>query len=228
MTDEQAKAVQEIAKTSRELGHFLGKVFGTVPEDVAGLLLGDWLREYRIRNCAKLRSNTLQILRECGHSGPTRAVMPKFGVALLDAVSIEEDEELHDLWARLLANAMDPGFKHDVNRSFITILQDFTPLEAVLLKRLHRFTVAQPKEQKFDVRTKHFRKDVGDDRIGRHVIPKDNVLVAWMNLDRLGCVDITRGAREIRHASMTELGLALARACMELSPTSTSGVPPAT
>jgi hypothetical protein len=57
ISDEQTKAIQEVAKTTGtgldlvgKAGFYVGWVLGTVPSDLVGLLGGDWLSRVRIRN----------------------------------------------------------------------------------------------------------------------------------------------------------------------------------
>jgi len=42
ISDDQAKAIQEALKTLQGFGGFLRETFGTVPQDLVGLLGGDW------------------------------------------------------------------------------------------------------------------------------------------------------------------------------------------
>ena len=56
------EAVKETAKLTRELGGFLSKVFGTLPQDTIGVLGGDWLHHIRIRNAYRLQRRTEEIL----------------------------------------------------------------------------------------------------------------------------------------------------------------------
>ena len=56
ISDEQAKAIQEALKTLQGFGGFLRETFGTVPQDVAGLLGGDWLKVRRAENLARTAS----------------------------------------------------------------------------------------------------------------------------------------------------------------------------
>ncbi len=51
-------AVKQVAQLTRELGGFLGKVFGTLPQDTVGVLGGDWLHHIRVRNAKKLQKRT--------------------------------------------------------------------------------------------------------------------------------------------------------------------------
>jgi hypothetical protein len=44
ISDEQARAIQEALKTLQGFGGFLRETFGTVPEDLVGVLGGDWLK----------------------------------------------------------------------------------------------------------------------------------------------------------------------------------------
>jgi hypothetical protein len=54
ITDEQAKALQEALRTLQGIGGFLKQTFGTVPEDLVGLLGGDWLKARRLENFARI------------------------------------------------------------------------------------------------------------------------------------------------------------------------------
>jgi hypothetical protein len=54
ISDEQAKAIQEALKTLRGLGGFLRETFGTIPEDLVGLLGGDRLKVLRAENLARI------------------------------------------------------------------------------------------------------------------------------------------------------------------------------
>ena len=75
-------------------------------------------------------------LAENGLDAPTRLLPYKVGVPLIEAASLEEDDDLQDIWARLLANAADAESGVDVQRRFVTILQDFNRLEAQVLSML--------------------------------------------------------------------------------------------
>jgi hypothetical protein len=107
--DEQAKAIQEVAKTTgtalelvEKAGAYIGWVLGTVPADLAGVLGGDWLGQIRIRNLARYKEQTEEILLARGVTDAT-PVSPSLAVPLLRAAADETRGELQDLWARLLA-----------------------------------------------------------------------------------------------------------------------------
>ena len=134
-----AKAVEETAKTGRalveagsDLASFVGKALGTVPEDTVGLLGGDHLRELRIRNLDKISRKTEEILRERGVEDP-ESIGPIALLPALEAASEETDETLQDMWANLLANAMDPNKDTSLQRVFIETLTQFEPIDALVL-----------------------------------------------------------------------------------------------
>ncbi len=133
---EGARAVQEVAKTTgkaldaaQEGGAYLSRMLGTVPEDVVGLLGGDLLRQYRIRNWHRISQKTFNKLDQRGveQMEPLNA---KVIVPLLEAASNEGDETLQDMWAELLANAMDPDCDVSLQRVFIDTLKQFEPIDA--------------------------------------------------------------------------------------------------
>lgn len=139
--DEQAKAVQEVAKTTgttielvQKAGEYIGLVLGTVPADLVGVLGGDWLAQVRIRNLARLKDRTAEILRSRGVIDII-PVSPSLAVPLLRAAADESREELQDLWTRLLANAMDPN-RGTVRLSFIDAVKKMDLTDALVLRKL--------------------------------------------------------------------------------------------
>ncbi len=141
---ESARAVQEVAKTTgraleiaKKAGPFLKRVFGPLVENAVGIA-SDRLGYYRLTQFYLLLDKTKKLLADRGIGAP-RPVPPKLAVPLLEAATIEDDEDLHDLWARLLANAMDPNAP-EIRRSFIGILKEFEPNDAKLLAYVYHAT----------------------------------------------------------------------------------------
>jgi len=138
-----AKAVEETAKAGRafveasssDLARFLGKALGTAAEDTVGLLGGDYLHELRLRNLDKISRKTEEILRKRGVEDP-EPIGPKALLPALEAASEESDETLQDMWAELLANAMDPNKDTSLQRVFIETLKQFEPIEALVLQKI--------------------------------------------------------------------------------------------
>jgi hypothetical protein len=147
ISDEQAKAIQEVAKTTgsafelvSKAGAYVGWVLGTVPADLVGVLGGDWLAQVRIRNLARYWERTKEILRDRGVT-ETVAVSPSIAIPLLQAAADESREELQELWARLLANAMDPKL-NNVRYTFIAAVKAMNPTDALVLRYLHSNSIS--------------------------------------------------------------------------------------
>ncbi len=118
MSDEEAKAVQEVSKAiqdvartaqqiMRQTGPFVGRVFGPVVENAVGIL-SDRLAYYRLERFFGLVNKTKDLLERHGVTAP-RSVPVPVALPLIEAATIEEDERLHDRWAALLATAMNPA-----------------------------------------------------------------------------------------------------------------------
>ena len=136
---EGIKAAQEVAKTTGKAldaaqagGAYLARMLGTVPEDVVGLFGGDLLRQYRIRNWHRISQKTFDKLDQRGVE-QLEPLNAKVIVPLLEAASNEGDETLQDMWANLLANAMDPDRDVYLQRVFIDTLKQFEPIDARIL-----------------------------------------------------------------------------------------------
>jgi len=62
----------------------------------------------------------------------TEPLSAKIITPLLEAASEETDETLQDMWATLLANAMDPNKDTSLQRIFIDTLRKMEPIDALV------------------------------------------------------------------------------------------------
>ena len=183
MENEEAKAVQELAKlgsraldSTDHLGNFLSRVFGTLPEDVVGVVGGDWLRHIRIRNVAKLAQRTEEILRNRGILDQTEPMSPSVALPLLHAAQDETREQLREMWARMLANGMDPKRCDSIRQSVISAVKNFDPLDAIVLQKA--------------VNKSSFNQDLVENRYLREVlgVTADELELSISNLTKLKCI----------------------------------------
>jgi hypothetical protein len=142
-----AKATEETAKTTgkafeivHDAGGYLRQVFGDLVINGVGWLIGDWVAAKRERNFDALCRRTMEILHERDVEAPIE-LSPNQATELLTAAQDESREELAELWARLLANAMDPNL-NSVRHSFITSVKNMDRLDAVVLRYIHEENIA--------------------------------------------------------------------------------------
>jgi hypothetical protein len=76
-----------------------------------------------------------------------QAVSPKILFPLLEGASFEENEDLHTMWAALLANASSPKNAAKVAPGFIATLKQMSPEEAKLLKSIFAFCGGHSRKQ---------------------------------------------------------------------------------
>jgi hypothetical protein len=138
-----ANAVEAIAKTTgqaldviHDTGGYLRHVFGEVPADLVGVLGGAWLHERHLRIRDALRHRTEQLIRERNVQEAIE-LSPNMAAALIAGAQEESREELTELWARLLANAMDPKLS-SVRHSFIEAVKAMDPTDALVLTDLYK------------------------------------------------------------------------------------------
>jgi hypothetical protein len=129
ITDEQAKLAQELVKSASGLGGYFADILGDFPKDLFGLLVGDRVKARRIKGIERLWQRTSERLEH-------RSVDPeppslKYAIPILEAAADEENEELQDLWSRLLAAAMDPNRRDGMRQSFIETVKQMDPIDAL-------------------------------------------------------------------------------------------------
>lgn len=196
---ESVKAAGELAK---ELGSFLARILGTVPEDAVGVLGGDWLHHARIRNATRLMRRTQELLSGRGTKEQTTTPLsPSVAVPLLNAAQDESRDELQELWARLLANSMDASRPFLLRRHFITTLQDMEVLDVRIINKLNTAEALTGERIPFwdELNGIDWRAELG--------VSADEFTVSITNLRRLGCLQaflIVLGGREETFNGFTE------------------------
>lgn len=118
-----ALKLTEIAKT------ILGPATGEFAERVK-----DEIRLYRFGRQLELLKKAEKMVQDAGFT--PKAVPIKLLFPLLEGASLEEDEDLHTMWAALLANASMRA-SVEVRPSYAEILAQLSPPEAMLLTQIH-------------------------------------------------------------------------------------------
>jgi hypothetical protein len=137
--EESAKAVQEVAKATKtgieatqQLGGYLSKIINEPVDAVVGML-GDRLKFMRAKRQLRLADRWVEILNERNIQGTLRIVPPKLALPIIENASLEEDDELQDLWANLLASAVDPNYNSQIRSAYIEIIKQLEVVDVHIL-----------------------------------------------------------------------------------------------
>jgi Abortive infection alpha len=134
------KAIEETAKATGKVVDLVHDGFRAVSPAVAdayGYLIGDRITALRQRNLDAVARDTDRILRERKVTDRSAAA-EQIGLPLLEAAAAESRDELRTLWARLLANSIDPRRSGNVRPDYIQLVQKLEPLDARTLGYLYK------------------------------------------------------------------------------------------
>ncbi len=223
--EEEAKAVQEVAKTagkaidaSRELGGFLAKYVGGPMEQALGIV-EDKLKYQRWERQVRLMDRAELFLSERGLNQPTRKLPLQLAIPLIQGGSLEENDSLQDKWAALLVNAADASMKIEIRRAFVSILEDLTPLDALVLEKIYVSQVSPKANEEIEeeVWTTFLPERVASAKPEQgNLRPSLEVEVSIGNLARLGLVTTASawgGMAIFSCVHRTVLGREFMRAC---------------
>ena len=141
------KAAPEIAKGLTAVGAaipFTGivkRMLGPAADELAEMWK-DQIRLYRYERQMKCVEKAEKMAEAAGIT--PQAVPPKILFPLLEGVSFEDDEDLHTMWAALLANTASPDNAKNVRFGFIAILKHMSPDEAALLNWIYDTADSSP------------------------------------------------------------------------------------
>jgi len=156
--------------------------------DFMGSTVGELLRDeitlLRWKNAHRVLERAERYLRDRRAQGK-RTLPLGLAIRFMDGASLEEDPVLQDLWARLLANAVDPNKKYDISKTHLTLLSEMNGVDARVLEHFGSQGWLQLKE----VAEAIGKNPLDCSEISRHVsLPESDVALALGNLWRLGCL----------------------------------------
>ena len=116
------------------------RMLGPAADEFAEMMR-DQVRLYRYRRQLSCVQKAAKMAEEGGFTPnevPSKLLFP-----LLEGASFEENEDLHTMWAALLANASSPDWSDGVRPSYIALLRQMAPDEGVLLNWLYKDALRQ-------------------------------------------------------------------------------------
>ena len=192
---EESKAIEAVAKTAGKaidladkFGTFISKyISGSVEQGIG--IFEDKLKYMRWERQLRLMQRAEEFMKAAGLSEPTKQIQMKYMIPLLQGATLEEDDYLQDMWAKLLVNSSTINSGIELTRNYIDILERITPLEARILEKIYSLpfeetqhkgiiTVNLPEEA--IIYSEKGEKD--------YKLENPEILLALANLSRLGCL----------------------------------------
>lgn len=115
------------------LNAFLTNIFGPISEEL-GEAIANPVRTWRMRNADAAFQGAKEDLERAAIE--PQPVKPSLLIPLLEAASLEDDTSLTALWSALLANAAAGSSGSRVHPRYVSILQQITAEDAVILDYL--------------------------------------------------------------------------------------------
>lgn len=136
------KAYDDVAHpAASEVGKFIGRIPRAINAALSGIDKWIMQKEYNLSETEKLLAQKMK------NTEPQNIVPPEPYVAIPALQSISycyNNEELRNLYANLLANAMTSANKSNVHPAFVEIIRQFSPNDALVLKEICNRTDAVP------------------------------------------------------------------------------------
>lgn len=160
--DEGFKAAGEIAKTTGKAldvgekgGRYLAKVFEEAIHAMAGAV-ADSANGYKIRNRASVAVKTAKHLRELGLDTQFLNIEERAAIPLIEALSVESDNDLQDLWASYIANAADPNTTIGVTAMITNVISKLEPEDKGVIDRLFELDLAELRQKSLKLKAEDF------------------------------------------------------------------------
>lgn len=125
--------IKDVYEISKELFGYGYDVIGFLFPEVPSIITAR-----RAENLITVMRSAQKKLDDAGLKPEERnAIALKLGLPIIEKASLEEDPSLQELWANLLANALNPNHSDKVRSIFIDIIQNLSPLDVLILNAFH-------------------------------------------------------------------------------------------
>jgi hypothetical protein len=226
MGEESVKAIADATKATAELGSKAidaGMSVGSILKGTATEIAGAWedsAKAWRYLRRVRLVKRTQEFLLEEGVISVPAGLPPSFLLPLLEKGEVQENDDLQDVYARLLANAVSPNCRAEPRAAYVEVVSQMTPLDAENLQILaqtqmkHKEGALPPLLSTYNLPSASESFD--EPRDYEHVL-ESNIAISVSNLARLGLIEpsaATFGGQPIYlYVSVTPLGMDFYRAC---------------
>jgi len=170
LSDEEAKAIKEVAKlgqksleTADKAGSYLTQTFSGAIK-IYAQAFEDNATGFRIRNRANVIRKTQDHLKKRGFETGFNEIPERNIIPLLESISLESDDEIQEVWARYISNAMDPTqISINVNRQIIEIIKRLEPVDLPILRILDLENLNEPRKDPIHLKVNDF--DTSDESL---------------------------------------------------------------
>ena len=139
MQGDESEALEAVTKGAvsgalAPFGDLLVRLLGGACDEIGkGLTAG--VAGWSLKRQIRFWQEAARMISDAGFD--SRSVSPKLLITIVQNASIEDDDEMQDCWAALLANAADPRQKQDKRFIHISILKELSAIEARFLSTLY-------------------------------------------------------------------------------------------
>lgn len=172
----------------RDLGGWFGKHLDGPVSEISGMVQ-DRLRFARAVRVARLAERFKRELDAAGRPVAMHPLPPNFLLPALEEGAMEENDELQDMWARLLANACDSSTGVSAKRSHITMLKEMTPFDAMVFETI--YSVSPDDGNRKAILTYELPSRATEPKgasLDSLPKPTHEVVVSLSNLERIGAI----------------------------------------
>ena len=132
------KLAEQLPVLTKEVRELILTVLKPVATEI-GELMGDSVKQYRMKNFIKTLIKTEKILKKHGIS--PSSIKPKYMLPIVEGISLEDDEMIQYLWANLLATSIK---EQETDPHHITILKShLTKNDALVLIAINQIIIKQ-------------------------------------------------------------------------------------
>jgi hypothetical protein len=223
-----ASVIKPVAEATRAVAETSGKAidatsdFAKIFKGPVAELIGcveDKFKYVRWERRQALIAKSEAHMRSKGLSAPSRALPLPFSVPLLTAGILEDDDELQEIWARLLVNAGDASTNMELRTAYVEILRGMSSFDVKNLSLMAQASIDAPEKgylpiietwnlpHSVTVHDEH-SKDAGS--------VSNELGISLANLGRLGCLSPGMGWGGValfNLMTVTHLGRSLYLAC---------------
>jgi len=121
-----------VSKTFEGIEGFLSRVCAPALEEI-GLLFKDQIRHWRLTNILRILEKAQGKLEYEDEKLQIKA-HPRVALSILDNGSLNDDDEIQEMWAGLFASSCTKDGQDDENLIFVDLLKQLTTVEAKILK----------------------------------------------------------------------------------------------